>query len=292
MRKFILGTDWFTDCDDAAAVRLLARAHKAGQIKLCGIIINACLPQSVSSLYGFLKSEGLTDIPIGLDKNATYMKGQATYQLPLAELAPEIDNSAAFEPVGLYRKILSEEDRVEIIEIGFEQVIGQVIESAPNCHSEKNGMELLKEKCPKIWVMGGRWCEKNGWEYNISDHLQTRVGAKILCEKCPCPLVFSGNEIGEKVLFGKNIDRNDILFTAMEAYGTPHGRSAYDPMTVLLALAGDTAKAGYRAVYGSATVDTQTGHCNFTENEKGKDCYTIKLFEDAYYEKELDRRLS
>lgn len=36
MRKFILGTDWWTDCDDAVAIRILARAHKLEKIKITG----------------------------------------------------------------------------------------------------------------------------------------------------------------------------------------------------------------------------------------------------------------
>lgn len=34
MRNFILGTDWWTDCDDAVAVRLLTRYMKQGKIRL------------------------------------------------------------------------------------------------------------------------------------------------------------------------------------------------------------------------------------------------------------------
>ena len=34
MRKFILGTDWWTDCDDAVAIRLLAREHVKKEIEL------------------------------------------------------------------------------------------------------------------------------------------------------------------------------------------------------------------------------------------------------------------
>lgn len=40
MRNFILGTDWWTDCDDAVAVRILARAHKSGKICIKGIGVN------------------------------------------------------------------------------------------------------------------------------------------------------------------------------------------------------------------------------------------------------------
>ena len=49
MRSFILGTDWWTDCDDVVALRLLARAHKAKEIELLGIILNGCMEYSVTS---------------------------------------------------------------------------------------------------------------------------------------------------------------------------------------------------------------------------------------------------
>ena len=62
MKNILLGTDWWTDCDDAVAVRLLARAHKAGEIKLIGIGINACMVVLVNlkpaKLAGVL-SEGM-----------------------------------------------------------------------------------------------------------------------------------------------------------------------------------------------------------------------------------------
>ena len=54
MRTFILGTDWWTDCDDAVALRLLLRSVKAGKIRLAGIGINACMEHSVTSMDGFL----------------------------------------------------------------------------------------------------------------------------------------------------------------------------------------------------------------------------------------------
>ena len=57
MRNFILGTDWCTDCDDAVAVRILARAHKSGKICIKGIGVNACMEYSAASLDGFLNTE-------------------------------------------------------------------------------------------------------------------------------------------------------------------------------------------------------------------------------------------
>lgn len=51
----MVSTDWWTDCDDAVALRILLRAHKAGQICIDAIIINACMEYSVSSLVKKVK---------------------------------------------------------------------------------------------------------------------------------------------------------------------------------------------------------------------------------------------
>lgn len=55
MRKFILGTDWWTDCDDAMAVRLLANAVLSKKAELLGVGINACMEYSTALLNRFLR---------------------------------------------------------------------------------------------------------------------------------------------------------------------------------------------------------------------------------------------
>ena len=121
MRKFILGTDWWSDCDDAVALRLLARAAKQGEISLLGIGINACMPNSVASLKGFLRTEGLSEIPVGLDAAAVDFSGIPSFQSRLAKnYGSDLTNRDAVDAVRLYRRILSKaETPIEILEIGF-----------------------------------------------------------------------------------------------------------------------------------------------------------------------------
>ena len=66
MINILHGTDWWTDCDDIAALRVLCRAHKAGRIKLCCVGINAVMEYSAPSVSAFLVNEGV-DAPIGVD---------------------------------------------------------------------------------------------------------------------------------------------------------------------------------------------------------------------------------
>ena len=121
MRKLILGTDWWTDCDDAVALRLLSNADKKGEIKLIGIGINATMEYSVSSLKGFLRAEGLRNIPVGIDLEATDYGGNPKYQKRLADTLGEgLTNADAEDAVRLYRRLLSNtEGKLEILEIGF-----------------------------------------------------------------------------------------------------------------------------------------------------------------------------
>ena len=104
MRKFILDTDWWTDCDDAVALRLICRAVKEKTIQLLGIGINACMEYSVASVKGFLKAEGIKeDIPVGIDLNATDFSGDPVYQKRLAKtFCPDVCNSDAEDAVRLF----------------------------------------------------------------------------------------------------------------------------------------------------------------------------------------------
>ena len=285
-RKFILGTDWWTDCDDAIALRVLLRAHKNGKIELAGIGINAAMEYSASSVDGFLNLEGVKDIPVGIDLEATDYGGNPQYQKRLSESAVRYKkNEDAENAVRLYRRILAEnEGKVEIIEIGFMQVIAAVIESGADDISPKTGMELFREKVSKVWVMAGKWDEEGGWENNFARTERTVKASAILCEKCPVPMTFLGFEIGDTVITGGELPKDDFLYRILYDHGSYNGRYSWDPMTALLAIVGDEEKAGYETVCGRARVDAETGKNYFTEAADGIHKYVIKMHPDSYYE--------
>ncbi len=285
-RKIILGTDWWTDCDDAVALRVLLRAHKEGKIILSGIGINAAMEYSVLSVDGFLNLEGVENIPIGIDLDATDYDGRPRYQKRLAESAVRYKRNEDVENAArLYRRILTEsEDKVEIIEIGFMQVIASVLTSGADDISEKTGMELFREKVEKVWVMAGKWDEEGGWENNFALSERTAKASAILCEKCPVPMTFLGFEIGEMVVTGGKLGKDDFLYKVLCDHGSYKGRSSWDPMTVLMAIIGDEKAAGYDVVCGKARVDAATGKNYFTECAGGAHKYVIKSHPDSYYE--------
>ena len=293
VRKIILGTDWWTDCDDAVALRLICRAIKNETIRLLGIGVNACMEYSVASLKGFLKAEGVADIPVGIDLNATDFGGNPPYQKRLAEtFCPDACNLDAEDAVRLYRRLLaSEKEKLEIIEIGYPQVLANLLKSGADDISEKSGLELLSEKVSKIWMMAGKWDADGEKENNFCRNMRSRVAGKEICELCPIPITFLGWEIGYGVITGGNLKEYDHLYQVLCDHGSKGGRHSWDPMLVLMALVGDEEAAGYRTVCGTASVDEETGANYFKPSPDGHHKFVCKRYENEYYAQEINKAL-
>lgn len=287
MREFIFGTDWWTDCDDLAAMRILLRAHKKGEVKLLGVGINACMEYSVASVDGFINLEGVKNIPLGIDLKGTDFEGtHFKYQKTLSAFAVNYKkNEDAEDAVKLYRRLLAgSAGNVEIVEVGFLQVFSGLLLSGSDSISEKTGLELVKEKVKKVWVMAGKWDEDGGKEHNFCNNHRSRCGGAVFCGLCPVPVTFLGFEAGVNVISGNKLEKDDFLYKAFSEHGSAEGRCSWDPLTALLALIGDEEKAGYKAVSGKASLSEETGQNYFTEDIKGLHKYVIPLYDSKYYQ--------
>lgn len=290
MKGYILGTDWWDDCDDAVAVRILAKAHKEGRINLKAIAINVCNDYSVASLDGYLQLENVQNIPIGLDREATDFEGKPTYQKYLEKHAINYhSNEDAEDGIRLYRRIMAESERkIEIMEIGYLQILANVLKSEPDDISDKSGLELVKEKVSKIWVMAGKWDENGGVENNFARNARSRVAAEEFCRLCPVPVTFLGFEVGADVITGDALDKDDFLYLAMCEWGAKNGRNSWDPMLVELAITGDEAMAGYETVRGTARVEQFTGANYFEQSESGQHQYVVRTHPADYYKEKIN----
>lgn len=289
-KNMILGTDWWTDCDDVVALRLIGRFIKEGQVNLLGIGINACMDYSAASLKSFLDVEGLSGIPVGIDLKATDFEGVPRYQEPLAKrYRCTLKNEDLPSAVSLYRRLLADSlDEVEIMEIGFPQVLSELLESKSDDISVLSGLELVKKKVSKIWVMAGKWDEDGGREHNFCISPRARTAAEKLCRLCPVPITFLGFEIGYDVITGDNLDESDPLHLVMADHRSGNGRFSWDPMLVLLAVIGDEDAAGYDTVTGFASVDADTGANHFRVDKNGLHKYVIRKFESSYYKNAIN----
>ena len=293
MRNMILGTDWWTDCDDCVALRLLLRAHQKGEIRLLGVAINACMEYSAASVDGFMQQEGVTGISIGIDLDATDYGRNPPYQKRLAGFAKAVlNNQMAEDALRLYRRLLAEaEEPVEILEIGFHQVTGALMCSPGDDISPLTGVELVKQKVKKFWVMAGKWDVDGGKEYNFCNTARTSTGAAAFCEKCPVPVTFLGFEVGHGVITGGMLQEGDFLRLALKDHGSENGRHSWDPMLAMLALIGDEEKAGYSTVRGTASLDASSGENHFVEADNGLHCYVVKTEPNAFYEDMINKAI-
>lgn len=290
MRDIILGTDWWTDCDDAVALRIICNSIKKQLINVKGIIVNACMEYSVASLDGFLTREGIQGIPIGLDRDATDFGGEPPYQRRLSVYAGNYkQNADAEDAVRLYRKILaSAEGPVELVEIGYLQAVVALFKSMPDDISEKTGMQLVREKVRKIWVMAGKWDRDGEEENNFCRNERSRTAAHDFCVLAPVPVTFLGWEVGNTVITGGKLSHSDYLYQVLCDHGSDNGRSSWDPMLTLMAVIGDEGKAGYTVERGVASVDSATGANYFKKDENGPHQYVKKKYEDGYYEEQIN----
>lgn len=290
MRNFILGTDWWSDCDDAVALRIITRSIKAEKINLLGIGINAAMEHSAASLKGFLSADGIDGIPIGIDRSATGFKGKTAYQKRLAEnFAPGLTNDDFPDAKRLYRTLLANSDGpIEIIEIGFLQVLRDVLLSEPDDISELSGLELFEKKVSKVWIMAGKWDDDGGLEHNFCLNELTSLAGSEVCKTCPSPITFLGWEVGFDVITGGELLPSDHLKLVLDDHGSYNGRSSWDPMLALLAVIGDEKQAGYNTVTGTAEVERGTGANHFTPSENGKHKFVIKAESNDFYEKMIN----
>ncbi len=294
MRELIFGTDWWTDCDDLAALRILLRAHKNGEIRLLGVGINACMEYSAASVDGFINLHSVRDIPLGIDLKATDFEGtHLKYQKTLSHSAVKYkSNEDAEDAVRLYRRLLSESrGNVEIVEVGFLQVFADLLMSGPDDISPETGLSLVKSKVKKVWVMAGKWDEEGGKEHNFCNNHRSIRGGEIFCEMCPVPVTFLGFEIGIKVVTGDKLSHDDFLYKSFCEHGSEKGRYSWDPMTALMAVIGDEERAGYDTVTGKARLDGATGKNYFTKDKNGLHKYVKMKYSPDYYENMINSRL-
>ena len=286
MRYFILGTDWSSDCDDVLAVRLICRAHRAGEISLLGVNIDDKIDESARSLSAFMQTEGCEDIPIGFDRTAKQHCRNPRYQKRLCELPSRLkSNDEAEDSVKLYRRLIADAPGpVEIAEIGFLQSLAALLRSQPDDISPLSGYDLIKSKVKKLWVMAGKWDERGGKEHNFCCTRATRKGGALICKKWPTPIAFLGWEVGNNICIGGGLPDGDVARDALIDYGCDPalGRDGWDPMLACLALTGNEKAAGYSVVTGKARLCALTGKNYFTPGN-GNHAYVIKDKPDEYY---------
>lgn len=296
-RKVIFDTDWWTDCDDVVATRILVHLEKLGYIDILGVVISTSATNGISSLHAFLTFEGRGDVPLGIPKTSHIAAGTPNYQQRMVDTMPYTATMAnTGDAVSLYReKLANSTDKVDIVVVGFLNNVQELLESPADAISGLTGAQLVAEKVNTLYVMGGKF--PSGTEHNFNNSPQSRSAAQAIASNWPGTIIFHGFEIGHPVISGTMMSTKavgDPVTLSMSDNGFPNGRRSWDPMTVLMAGVGnlsfngvDLTASGYSVVRGTVNVAAD-GSNTFTESGTGTHYYIVKQHADSEYVARLD----
>lgn len=283
----IFDTDIGNDIDDALALGVIHALQSRHECRLLAVTINKdearCAPfvDLMNTFYG------RGDIPIGVvrggktPETSRYVQqtveavdgGAARYPHDLA------NGRDAPEAVQLLRKTLAAQPdgSVVVVAVGFSTNLARLLESSADEHVHQSGLELVAQKCRLLSMMAGNFrMNDQRPEYNI---LTDVPAAKAVFTRWPTPIVASGFEIGEAVLFpGASMEadfgyvKHHPLAEAYRAYGRmPYDRPTWDLTSVLYAV---RPERGYFGISepGVVELDDQ-GVTNFRRQPGGQHRY-------------------
>lgn len=282
--RVILDTDMGNDIDDALALVMLHSMARLNECVLLGVTISKGNPWAVHYTQTVNAYCGKADIPIGKAVNGkTPEDGNFIRQFSEASRARSNGEDAVY----LLRRLLAlEEDlSVTLISIGFFTNLAQLLASPADEISPYTGRELVARKVHRVCSMAGNFSGKftqgpdvGNPEFNIRTDIES---AKAFIESCPVPMVFSGFEIGEAILFSgseiENLLARDPKNPVARGYSAylpmPYDRPSWDQTAVLYAVRPDAGHF-FLSSCGTVTVDAQ-GYTTFTPSQSGRHRYLI-----------------
>jgi inosine-uridine nucleoside N-ribohydrolase len=155
------------------------------------------------------------------------------------------DGTHAPEATALLRRILAAEqdEAVTIIQVGFSTNLARLLDMPGDAASPLAGPELVARKVRALFLMAGNFAGGKA-EYNIKTDL---LSAQKLFNQWPTPIVVSGFEVGNSILYPARSIENDFKYTAhhpiVDAYRAymkmPYDRPTWDLTAVLAAVRPD-----------------------------------------------------
>jgi purine nucleosidase len=243
--RLIFDTDIGNDIDDALALAMIHTLETRGEAKLLAVTItkdNRFAGPFIDIINTFY---GRPAIPIGtVRKGKTPEDGK--YLRPVVESGfyPHTldDSQKAPDAVELLRKTLAAEKdhSVTIVQVGFSTNLARLLDSPPDKNSMVTGRELVRKKVQLISVMAGAFPTGKP-EYNVKIDIPA---ARKLFADAPVPIVFSGYEIGNQILYPAASIEKDYSYVAhhpvadgYRAYmKMPYDRQTWDLTAVLYAV--------------------------------------------------------
>lgn len=244
--KIIFDTDMGPDFDDAGAIAVLHALAARGECEILATLASDRHPTIAPTIEAFNRYFGKPDIPVGVpvDDGPDFTCPNHWNDSILVKFLKEPKTNADYpSAVRVYRQVLAAQpdQSVTIVTVGFMTNLEDLLKSGADEFSELRGTDLVKKKVRNYVTMAGSFPE--GWEFNVKEHA---AAAQYVFENWPTPILFSGFEIGEKIMTGRRVadegsSDNPVAWAYRYCLETYHGgplnkRCSWDHTAVLTAV--------------------------------------------------------
>jgi inosine-uridine nucleoside N-ribohydrolase len=245
----IFDTDMGNDVDDALALAMLHALESRGECRIIAVTVTKDNPWAAAYVDLVNSFYGRAFIPVGMVKNSGVTPGgspmiQAPAERKTADgrfVYPRRLASGAEAPdsVAVLKRALSAEadGSVLIVQVGFSTNLARLLASG------NDAKELVRRKVKLLSIMAGNFAEPKP-EFNVERDVPS---AQKLLAEWPGPIVASGFEIGNSMLFPAAVIEHDFAYVkdhpVAEAYRNykpmPYDRPTWDLTAALYAIRPD-----------------------------------------------------
>ncbi|HVV55950.1 MAG TPA: nucleoside hydrolase, partial [Mucilaginibacter sp.] len=200
--NIIFDSDMGPDYDDAGAITILHALADSGEANILATMASTKYEGVAGVLDVFNTYFHRPDIPVGVPKGYALdlRDWQHWTDTLLAKYPHRIKtNAQAWDAVKLYRKMLASrpDKSVTIVTVGFLTNLSNLLNSGADEYSKLGGKELVRKKVKLLVCMGGKF--PSGYEFNV---MKDAKASQNVYENWPTQVIFSGFEIGAKILAG------------------------------------------------------------------------------------------
>ncbi len=237
--RLIFDTDMMSDVDDVGTAAVLHALADKEEVKILAMGLSGKNPWSPLCLDALNTYFNRPNVPIGVVKGPACDR-KSRYAEAIAKEFPHKLKSTDDVPdaAALYRKILAGQPNKSVVMVSVGQVTNfrNLLKTGPDDHSDLDGASLVKKKV-KAWIcMGGKI--PRGRESNL---IHDGPAAAYAIAHWPTPIVFSGWEIGNKIMTGarlREVPKGTPVRRAYELYNGLKHRQSWDQTAVLYAVRG------------------------------------------------------
>ena len=254
----ILDTDIGSSTDDLFALEMLYRYEDEGKCKVLGVVVDrmgedyAAIADVMNTYYG------RPNLPIGLVRNGIASpsvwidykalpsyKGEDGKTMFATSVS---DYSSLPDGWKLYRRLLAAQPdhSVCICSVGFVTALAALLKSQADDISPLTGVELVKQKVKRLYIMGGVFGDSEEPDFNFAQGITFAQDFFGLWPQ-EVDMVFSPMEVGQGIEYTPEQVIADISWTDVhpikQVYLTCNcntGQKMWDPMAVINAVEGDS----------------------------------------------------